>query len=152
MWQRRRGHAGTSVLVLIYKAELRPSVQLRRGERLFWHITRLKPHTLWQHTPLHSGTPSINIVFSSMNEEYHVAWDSLFFIWIFQTSVPAVAALIPRNVRSFLGIACLNWHSSSAAFMSIGLFWKFLQTQLKSFNNYCLLLQWAKIQENKPAL
>lgn len=63
MWQRRRGHTGAFVPLLVFKAEVHPSVQLRRGEGLFRHVTRLKPHTLWQHTPVHQGTPSLNVLY-----------------------------------------------------------------------------------------
>lgn len=59
MWQWRRGHAGKYIPLLIFKAELHISVQLRRRER---HITRIEPYTFWQYTAVHSGTSYLIIL------------------------------------------------------------------------------------------
>lgn len=65
MWQWRRGHAGKYIPLLIFKAELHISVQLRRRER---HITRIEPYTFWQYTAVHSGTSYLIICLLFMDE------------------------------------------------------------------------------------
>lgn len=65
MWQWRRGHAGKYIPLLIFKAELHISVQLRRRER---HITRIEPYTFWQYTAVHSGTSYLIILLLFMAE------------------------------------------------------------------------------------